>query len=795
MDRVLQRLLDPAYLYALQPGPLGRWGIVYVAWAALLAAGLGAALWWRSRARHRAASITAGACGAGLVLLGLRFLSPVLSSLPAAQLAPEARYVLLDVWTARVWPLSATLLALLAPLAQGLSHLRLPALLQRHVDACVGALGQEDAPLSLPQNALLGSVHLAGLAWLWYAAGRPPWWAIPSLALLSALPALARPRRVRLETLAPLLPAYLLSLVSFFVSGRLHVDLADYQAFAFPDPWSPWFDVSVPVATGVTYTLLIQARMLSRARSWPLRWQPAIRERALPLSLGVLVLLWLGSVVVVHRTHGVTASDPYCYVQMAIDLARTGSPLHDFPLAGLARDLDLPAWPTVHVGYHPPFFENRSPTMWSIGWPALMVPFYWLGGLEALYWVAPLAGALSLLATWLLVNEVLRGQPVALRWTVAALTCLLVATSPEGSERVLVPMADAAAQLFTTLTLWLLLRGRRERSLAYGLLAGASFGMAYFIRHPQLPLGVAAVAAAWTARASIRRRLGSLLAFGSAALVVVLPDLVYHRAVFGGWLNSESSEWFLLSASNIGRSFFAVLQQGVLRRWELGFLAPFALYGAWLLWRRHRRPALVLGAGLAAVLLFHLCYAALRPRDLIAIWPVLYLCAAYGFAAAWQLGQERRTPAAALWLTCCMTLLFARSVHTLEMPWREDVITFGHVRADQLRAFKALHTLSPENAVIGSMLNGGAIELYAGRAAIHPAPWTEDELQRWTDALLSQGRPFYVLDDGEEMPPVLAHLRQAYQVQAVQRLNLPYFALGGGNIPRPVWLYQVKPMR
>jgi hypothetical protein len=89
------------------------------------------------------------------------------------------------------------------------------------------------------------------------------------------------------------------------------------------------------------------------------------------------------------------------------------------------------------------------------------------------------------------------------------------------------------------------------------------------------------------------------------------------------------------------------------------------------------------------------------------------------------------------------------------------------------------------------MLNGGAIELYAERQAFHPAPWTAEELTIWTDAHLSLGRPFYVLDDGEEMGRVLERLREVYDVQPVQVLDLPYFALGGGNLPRPARLYRV----
>jgi uncharacterized membrane protein YjjB (DUF3815 family) len=783
--QLLQRLLDPAYLYAIDPGPLGRWKIVYVAWAILLAGGAAAA-WWRGHVRRnrpwQAATVTACACGAGLLFLVTRFLAPLAMHLPS-----HTRFLLYDVWTARVWPLSATLVAVLSLPIGWVSYHRLPRLLQRQVDAWTGALAQDSPPLSLWENSSLGVIHLLGLACLWYSADRSLWWAIPSLFLLSILPLCVRPHRLRFETLAPLLPGYVSAVLSI-VARRLGVDVTAYQAFSFPDPWSPWLNVPALVVLGIAYTLWAQVRLVAR------RWRPAV-----PIVLCAAVGLWMIAMVAVHHTQGVTGSDPYCYVQMAIDLAENGSPLHDFPLAGLARELGLPTWPAVHIGYQPPFFENRSPTMWSIGWPLLLAPFYWLGGTEALYWAAPLMGALALVVTWFMANEALHREARSVRWAVAALTCLLVATSPEGSERVLVPMADAAAQLFTALTLWLLLRSRRERPIAHGLLAGASFGVAYFMRHPQLPLGVAALIAAGLLAAKSRHPVRSILAllvpFALAGLTIAIPDLLYHKTVFGGWLRTESTEWFLISIGNVGRSLFAVLEQGLLRREELGFVAPFVVYGGWLLWRGHRQPGLILGSGFAAVFAFHLCYAALRPRDLIAILPVLYLCAAHGFVAVWRRGQGRRTVAAALLLVCCATLLAVRSYRTLAAPWREDVITFGHVSASQRRALETLRAITPDDAVIGSMLNSGAIELHAGRQAVHPAPWTEAELRTWVDALQSLERPFYVLDDGEEMLPVLERLRTHYVVRPIETLNLPYFALGGGNLPRSAVLYRVEQAR
>jgi hypothetical protein len=91
----------------------------------------------------------------------------------------------------------------------------------------------------------------------------------------------------------------------------------------------------------------------------------------------------------------------------------------------------------------------------------------------------------------------------------------------------LVPMADAAAQLWTVLTLWLALRASRSgQPVALGALTGICFGMAYLVRHPQLPLAAGVVAAAWLLWRDKGRRPAAafLVAFGLSAAAGALPD-------------------------------------------------------------------------------------------------------------------------------------------------------------------------------------------------------------------------------------------------------------------------------
>jgi hypothetical protein len=798
----LRHVVSPAFLYAQNAVPSHNWTPAHLVWLAALLALACVGLRWARRC-HAAGSSTVGP-------------GAVVAALLVAALLLVAQFYTSGILSARIWALSASGLAFGLTLMRTVATRRLPPLWEPIVRALACDLHPEGAslPPRLTPFWLLGQgLGFALLSWvdgdLWPLA---PWaLALCALACLAAASwrGSRSGRRWRWEIWAPLALAYAGSGLRLIVGRGVGVDTAAYAAFPYPDPWSPWFDPGVTTLAACAWMLASAAVLARRAVNSPhshslqhltgeecrVRRGQGDLDRAQPESLRLpayvvlgLALVWYGAVVVRHLSHGASGSDPFCYLQMATDLVTHGTPQHAFPLARLAREAGLAVWPVTPVGYHPPAVE-LAPTVWPAGWPVLLAPLYALGGERLALWGAPLWMVVAAILTYRLTRDLAprSGQMGA------ALAGVLVLTSCEGVLRSLVPMADAAA---TALSLGLLLclwRSRQRNALAWSALAGLCWGLVYAVRHPNLGLGLAALPALWANRWPWRRRIGHALAFGGLALLVASPDLAYHARVMGAPWISESPEWFLLSWRHIGPTMRAMVEDGWLRRNEWGYLLPLIAYGAWRQGRgRDERPAAwLLWTGLVPVLGFHLCYSALRLRDLLPLFPWAALWTVRGVVALW----EKATSAPwRLWeraaVACALTLaLMARSFHTLGLPWVEQVQTFGHVSATQRAAYASLSTLLPANAVVATGLNSGAVARYTAALTFRPASWTTDEFARFARALEEASYTLYILDDGEEMAIWCARQPECAQAQPLGEFGIPTFGLGGQALERAAVLF------
>jgi hypothetical protein len=818
----LKRLLSPEYLVVAEPGPLGGLWLLYLALALFFAGGLGTAFWvlHRPGRQPKPAALRAWAwfevwvCLAGLATVAGRFLG-------------------WPGWSARIWPYSLATLAVAGILAYRLRHLKVPGWLFEQfrivtLGLSPGAESQPPllAPKGVPGWFLFGLVvHLAGIGLVLEARYQLPAWLAPGLLaalLLPQAPVLLRRRIPRLVPLSPLLAAYAASLL-WLLYRRLGITIVGWQGLTFPNPLVSLFYLNGIILAAAVLCVLCQLYVLSNELRKPaLLWQGALA------ALLAATLTWTGVVYFGKRTHGATASDPYAYAQMAVDLAERGTFLHRFSLFQQVMPLGIAWAPLQPVGYHIPRNElGDCPSVWATGASVLLAAGYKLLGEAGLYTTTPFVALLALAVTWLLAQVVLQGESKPVRTLTGALAVTLLATSPEHVDRLLVPMADAPAQLFTLLALLFALRGMRElgerrRGLWSLFLAGLFFAWAYWVRHTQVVLAAPLIlaiaigshqpgASHLTGRHPLPERrepsgfspltfLAPLLTLCGAALLAALPDIAYRWRTFGGPLATETTELHLMGLQHIGPVAWQMLHDS-LAAGEWGYLFPLAIYGAYRLARDRHRESLVLGCAFLAVLLVNLTYRSLRLRDLISLFPLADLAVAYGAVAlvcqvravlpggkgATHLGAVLLPAVVLVWVVLSLALARWAMVDNL---WKRGWASFGYMREENRAAFDRLAELTPPEAIIAASLNAGAITMYTGRDAIRPYDsWTPSEWEVFLEAMRAEGRPIFLLDDGGLMSEFIQEQKGTHRLTPIAELAVPLFYTQGRETG---WLYRLE---
>lgn len=767
-------MLNLAYLFDPRPGPLPASELhLYLALMALFAAGLGASTYWcffrRSAARMRP-----------LILLQIPLCLLVLGLMAARLLTIPFLST-----TALLYGVSFVSVSGWAAVLLRLGHRG--GFLERQLTLLTFSWEHDRAPVSLSAATFLLGGHVLGLILLATHFGRSYCWMVGLfLVLLSPqlLYSLAvRKQAVHLEALSPLWFAYLAVAARRLGAELLARPLPSCDGFQYPDLAASLLNGEAILVACAIYALACQGYLLSLKVGRVRRYMGYVGA-----SLLAAVFIWAGAEYFRHRTHGVTANDPYAYAQMAVDIAHHGDPLHRFSLFPRISTLGISWWPVVHYGYQvrvPPLRGDGSTASdWPAGWPAILSLAYLLVGERGLYVANPIMGLLCLSAVAALVAEVLYDRPWSERLLGGGFAAFVLATSYEQVDRLLVPMADASVQLFTVLTVFFILRGMRRGNWVHAALGGFCFGWAYFVRHTQLVLGLCALLAVLVVgreRLTWKERWTFLGVFGLAAFLVAIPDLLYHHFVFGHFLRPESTELDLFSLTSV-RATAGLMWGRLLSANEFGYLSPLIVYGAYRMAVERRGQFLTVLTAVLAILAIHLPYAALRLRDLLSLFPLVTACAAYAVVDVAKRISLRQDPfsyrrkIATLGILLALLLLPTwRTWAILPRPTRSHSASFGYVSAEERRAFDLLANNTLQGSVVGSSLNGGPIDLYAGRDAFRPAFWRMDELDLFLQEMFRDGRTVYILDDGEALKPCLDHVKAHYESVPVTRLSVPLF--------------------
>lgn len=655
---------------------------------------------------------------------------------------------------------------------------------------------------------MLLAVHFTGIMAIARLTHKPVWLVLPALLLLQPLIVSLKTRKIRLlsASFAPFFVAHALLLIRLILALLSRGPSSTFGPLIVPEPWGNLLSLNWAVSLSTLWTLLAQARItaLTIAR------QDVHRLSLLGYSMLGLTMLWSAVTYFSLRTAGVTGSDPYAYVQMAVDLARDGTFLHTFGLATQVNQWEMPLWPTVPVGYlSPDPRTGAAATVWPPGYSAILALAYLVLGETGLYISTPFLGIFAILALWYLCVESLRTLPRPERIAAAGFATFILATSYQQIEHVLVPFADIPSQLFTVLAVLLAIRSRNRARKLLAYLGGVSLGLAFSIRYTQVLLApsllVLLVMRTRTqnglqSTGSARYRLLSqLLWFATGAWSSVLPVLWYHQTAFGSPFSVGSQELRLFAWEHIPASF-ANISTDLFRTNEFFYVIPFVVLGFLRLRRDSPMLAITLLLWLVGIILIHLPYQALRIRDLLSIFPIFALLGGVGIATVLGQLQHRRHPMPFstmdrrfLLVGFVIVSLWLRARVTWELPFVTSFNTFGYLTAEQRLSFDRLGRITPSSGIMAASLNSGPILLYSDRQIIRPAYMSEDEWLDFVARAMNAGRRVFLLMDGEEMKKPLQVVRLRYRTVLVSVFPMPYFYPGGRSANSFVELYEVAP--
>lgn len=606
-----------------------------------------------------------------------------------------------------------------------------------------------------------------------------PWWMAPAIVAVGCLPSLLQHRWFA-EVLAPFVILYGVAVLRVVIVNGLRRPA--------PEP----LDYAWALGLSAVWAALVALRSFGR-----LGWAAALA--AVGAAGLMLNLLWG------HAAAGVTGSDPFAYVQMALDLVQHGTVLHSFPLAVFAANLGLPTLPATHVGYVLPNAQGLAPTVWPPGYSVLLAGAYRLGGERLMLtfnsWVGLAGLALTAAFTALVAPRALRSGG----WAAGLAAAALVATSSELLTRLVTPLADGAALVLTGLSVGLLLlalRGRGWSTFVYlglGALAGLSLAAAYSVRYTQVLVAPGMLVAAWFGLREPKRRWAFLVPFVVAAAMGAVPDLLYRLRLYGTPFRFGTGELALFSLQAVPTALRQLSAEALDGR-EFGWLWPLAVVGVAYAWR-HARPSLwVVLATFGPLFVFHLWYPFLRLRDVLSLYVPVAAYTALGALAllAWL---WRRTGAGSTVLRAAAVAgVLALSVIRLGpvIGFDSGFFTFGYLLPQQRHSLETIAIVSDPRAVIACSLNSGAVELYGSRQTVRPgrllqpgASWSADQWLAMASALQAAGRPVYLLMDSPEMDAPLKEIQTRYTVAHVTDIDVPVFFVGGGSFNETAALYKV----
>ena len=450
--------------------------------------------------------------------------------------------------------------------------------------------------------------------------------------------------------------------------------------------------------------------------------------------VAIIAAIGLAAFGVARGTWAVGGSDSSCYALMAKSFA--GGELQ--PRSALA---DAP-WPDVPLTLAPGGFlpsalhADAASPICAPGMAVLMTPLAGLFGLEAIFWLTPIAAFVLVLAAFAIARQLAGGMA-------GATAAILTATSPIVLYQAVQPMND-----ILTAALWL-------AALAIGgshVIAGVLIGAAILVRPNLAPLAIVLAAMPFIQHGTRERQWRGLAAMIAGSLPGVLILLWLNHALYGSVIGSgygDAAKLFSIgnagaNLSNFSRAIFQT--QNIVPL--IALAAPIVFDGI------KRKGSLLLLVFAAVIFAIYLLYSPFPEwwylRFLIpAIVVLLILASAVSVHLLSKAHMGGLIPLAAVVLGIVGT----------RAAGDRDAFALQHMEGRYRDSAALVRDRLPANAVLITVWQSGSVRFHAGREIVMWDSLDPAWLDRAITWLRSRGQQPYLLFERREEQEFRARFR------------------------------------
>ncbi|MHA2033584.1 MAG: ArnT family glycosyltransferase, partial [Candidatus Kariarchaeaceae archaeon] len=328
-------------------------------------------------------------------------------------------------------------------------------------------------------------------------------------------------------------------------------------------------------------------------------------ESKLPMLFVIIILLTSALEYILIVPAGVSGADSATFYFMAVRFSENptlSSFYYEDPLIPLMNellngksDLNFLTIPNTYV------YDRTTGKVYadkSIGAPLVFALSILLFGKNAALYVNVIFGFLTNLVTYFFAKEIFKNDMK--RNQIAAISVSALAFNPIHLILCGFTLSDIISEFCIILSLFCILKQKKNKGIRFFLISGASFGYAILTRPTNILIIIPVILLLLLEKPQIITD-ARLYIYLFTIFVVASPALIYNNLLFGTPLKSQSwvlSIYYEFALQRLAQQIIIYTQEIV---WNFGVFIPFAFIGFYVFFRKNQRRALFLLGCIIAV--------------------------------------------------------------------------------------------------------------------------------------------------------------------------------------------------